>query len=359
MAVQKQYIMARPYHQLLTGLLLSLASGTVLAIGIPSNTLIVSSVTVDHELSGVPQVQQVATVQFRVDNKIDLSMGVTNDTVSPSQGNQPITFVIVNEGNTTQGYALAVANSTVADDFNMNNVRLYIETGAVAGFDVTDTLYTTGSGTNAGNLDPNSGVPGADTLTVYLVADVPPTGGGSAPLDAQNARYDLLVTTLNAGTNTVTPGSNTIPWNPNTVQAVFTEGAAGPHASDGNNDGELSATSVYSVNAPAISFVKSAVITDLLGGSNPSDGATITYTLLVSVSGSGTADNVIITDAIPANTTYTNNSLTLNASALSDGADADAGDFNITNSNSITVDLGTLNSVSGNQVITFSVTINP
>lgn len=351
--------MARPYHQFLTGLLLSLASSTAFAIGTPSNTLVTGTVTVDHEINSVPQVQQSASVQFRVDNKVDLSIGVTNDTVAPAQTNQVITLVIVNEGNTPQGYALTATNSTVADNFNMNNVRLYIETGAVAGFDVTDTLYTSGSNTNAGNLDPNSGVPGDDTMTVYLVADVPPAGGGSAPLDAQNARYDLLATTLNASSNTITPGSNAILWAPNTVHAVFTEGTAGSHVADAINDGEHSATGVYSVNAPALSFVKSAVITDLLGGNSPSDGATITYTLLVSVSGSGTADNVIITDAIPANTTYTSNSLTLNAGSLSDGADADAGDFNISNANNITVDLGTLNNASGNQTITFAVTINP
>src|SRR5690606_34694767 len=299
-----QQYMARPYSQFLTSLMLLLVSGVAFAVGTPSNTTVINDVTVDHEISGVAQVTQSASVQFRVDNRVDLSIGVTNDTVSPSQLNQVITFVIVNEGNTPQGYALTSSNSTVADDFNMNNVRLYIETGAVAGFDVTDTLYISGSGNNAGDLDPNSSVPGDDTMTVYLVADVPPAGGGSAPLDAQNARYDLLVTTLNAGTNTVTPGSNAILWNPNTVQAVFTEGSAGPHASDALNDGEHSATGVYSVNAPAVSFVKSATISDLLGGSTPSDGATITYSLQVSVSGSGSVDNVIITDAIPANTTY-------------------------------------------------------
>lgn len=328
-------------------------------MGIPSSSVIINNVTADHEISGTPQVQQSTSVQFRVDNKIDLSVAVTNDTVSPSQSNQVITFVIVNEGNTTQGYALTVANSTVADDFNMNNIRLYIETGTTPGFDVTDMLYTSGSGINAGDLNPNSGVPGADTLTVYLVADVPPTGGGSAPLDAQNARYDLLITTLNNASNTITTDSSAVAWNANTVQNVFAEGTAGPHASDAANDGKLSLTGVYSVNAPAVSYVKSAVVSDLLGGNSPSDGATITYTLLVSVSGSGSADNVIITDAIPTNTTYVSNSLTLNAGSLSDAADADAGDFNISNANNITVDLGNLTNASGNQTITFAVTINP
>lgn len=345
--------MMRYIHLLVPGLFALFATTGAFALGIPSGTLVNNTVTVDHELSGVPQVQQSASVAFRVDNKIDLSIAVTNDTVAPSEADQVTTFVIRNDGNTTQGYALTLANSTVADNFNMNNVRLYIEDGSTPGFQpAEDTLYTSGSGINIGNVAADS------TFTVYVVADVPPTGGGVAPLDAQTARYDLLVTTLNAGTNTVTTSSGGVAWNSGTVQIVFAEGSAGPHASDGINDGELSATGLYSVNAPALSIVKSAAVTDPLGGSNPVDGATITYTLVVSVSGSGTANSVVINDPAPANTTYVSNSLTLNAGALSDAADADAGDFNVSNANSITVNLGNLTSASGNQTITFSVTIN-
>jgi uncharacterized repeat protein (TIGR01451 family) len=234
----------------------------------------------------------------------------------------------------------------------MNNVRLYVESGGAAGFDGADILYTSGSGVNAGDVAADS------SLIVYLVADVPPAGGGSAPLDTQVARYDLLVTTLDAGSNLVTTDSAPAVWNAAAVQNVFAEGAAGPHVADGSNDGALSVTGAYSVNAPSVSLVKSAVISDPLGGSDPVTGATITYTLVVSVAGGGSADNVVVTDAVPANTTYLANSLSLNSTGLSDAADGDAGDFNITNANSITVDLGSLNNASGNQTISFSVTIN-
>lgn len=322
------------------------------ALGTPSNTVVTNNVTVDHNISGVPQVQLSDSVQFRVDNKVDVSLAVTNNTVSPSQLNQVITFVISNDGNTTQGFALSAANSSLADNFDMNNVRLFIETGGVAGFDPTDIPYTSGSGTSIGDVLADS------TITVYLVADVPPTGGGSAPADGSTARYDLLVTTLNAGTNTITTSDAASAWNNNSVQVVFAEGSAGPHPSDSNNDGKLSAAGTFAVNAPALAFAKVATIVDPLGGNLPVTGATITYTLTINVSGSGTVDNVIVTDPVPANTTYVTGSLDLNSAALSDGADADAGDFNITNANSITVDLGNLTSASGNQVITFAVTIN-
>jgi len=342
----------------LLGFTLSVTSLSGWAIGTPSGQTVTNTVTADFQISGVPQVQQSDSVSMVVDNKVNLSIGITNVTVSPSQTDRVLTFVIINQGNRTQGYALTVANSSVADDFNMNNVRLYVESGAVAGFDPTDTLYTSGSGNNAGNLDPNSALPGADRMTVYVVANVPPNGGGTAPLDTNTARYDLLVTTLDAGTTTVTVGNNAAAWNSNIVQNVFAEGNPGPFAGDANNDGKLSATGVYSVNAPAVSMLKTATVLDPLGGTNPVTGATITYTLSVSVTGSGAANNVVVTDAIPANTTYVSPSLKLNSVAQTDPADADAGDFNITNANSITVNLGTLTNASATQIITFAVKIN-
>lgn len=346
--------MVRAYQHFLIVLLALLASHAAFALGTPADTPVTNNVTVDYDIGSGLQ-QQTDSVTFRVDNKIDLSLAVTNATVSPSQADQVITFVIQNDGNSTQGYALAFANSTVADDFNMNNERLYIEDGTTPGFQATeDTPYVSGSGNSIG-----TDVAADASITVYLVADVPPNGGGSAPADTTAARYDLLVTTLNPGSNTAATGSGSTAWNPAMMQNVFAEGSAGPHASDSNNDGRLSVTSLFSVNAPALAFNKSATVLDASGGNNPLDGATLTYTLQVDVSGSGNLDNVVITDPVPANTTYVANSLTLNSGALSDAADADVGDFNASNANSITVNLGTLNSGSGTQLITFSVTINP
>ena len=61
---------------------------------------------------------------------------------------------------------------------------------------------------------------------------------------------------------------------------------------------------------------------------------------------------------IPANTSYTANSLILNGTPLSDGADGDAGDVGGTTPNTVTVDLGDMTSASPLQTIRFDVTIN-
>jgi len=87
---------------------------------------------------------------------------------------------------------------------------------------------------------------------------------------------------------------------------------------------------------------------------DPIPGATIRYTLLVDVSGVGTAENLAITDSIPASTRYTPSSITLDSLALTDGPGDDPGSFS---GNLVSVDLGDT-SGPANFVITLDVTIN-
>ena len=87
---------------------------------------------------------------------------------------------------------------------------------------------------------------------------------------------------------------------------------------------------------------------------DPVPGATIRYTLQVDVSGTGTAENLLITDNIPTNTRYTPSSITLDSSTLTDAPGDDPGSFS---GNLVSVDLGNT-SGPANFVITLDVTIN-
>ena len=87
-------------------------------------------------------------------------------------------------------------------------------------------------------------------------------------------------------------------------------------------------------------------------------GATITYRIVVTPTGSETAANTAITDTIPANTTYSPESMSLNGGALTDDADTDAGAYTATPAPEIAVDLGDLTETSGVQTIEFQVTID-
>lgn len=99
--------------------------------------------------------------------------------------------------------------------------------------------------------------------------------------------------------------------------------------------------------------MKSGSVLDPFGGDSAVPGAIITYTLAASVSGSGTATALLITDAIPAGTAYLPGTLKLDTARLTDAADTDAGEADAT---SISVNLGDVAGGTEN-IITFDVRI--
>ncbi len=86
-------------------------------------------------------------------------------------------------------------------------------------------------------------------------------------------------------------------------------------------------------------------------------GAQITYQITTTVTGTGTAVGVVVNDPVPANTTYSPESMTLNGAVLTDAADADVGEFNAGGS-SIAIQLGDLTAADGPQVVEFIVVID-
>ena len=127
----------------------------------------------------------------------------------------------------------------------------------------------------------------------------------------------------------------------------------------GTSTGSANGTWDYVVSSVTVSVIKGASV---VGGGDPIPGATIRYTITVTVAGAGTALGMVITDPIPANTTYSITTLTLDtgigAAALTDAADGDVGDVNSPTFDLVTVSLGDLTAASAPQVITFDVTID-
>ncbi len=79
--------------------------------------------------------------------------------------------------------------------------------------------------------------------------------------------------------------------------------------------------------------------------------------MVVTNGGTGTATNVVLSDAIPTNTTYVAGSITQDAAAKTDIVDGDNADHNGTTAGAVTVTIGSLAS-SASTTITFQVTIN-
>ncbi len=93
---------------------------------------------------------------------------------------------------------------------------------------------------------------------------------------------------------------------------------------------------------------------DTNGDSRPNPSEQLEYTITLVNSGTADAEEVVFVDPIPEHSSYVPGSLTLGGTALSDGADADAGDYNASNPGAITVKLGTIGFTEPNDSITFS-----
>jgi len=308
-----------------------LSSQPAWALGTTAGTDITNAATADYFIGVTPLTATSNTTTTTVDELMNVTV-VGQDagsqvTVGPGDTNQVLTYQITNTGNGTDNYSLTASNQ-VGDDFDATSIAIYLDDGDGV-FNAADILLD-GSNDPVMNAD--------DVITVFVVADIP-----AGLFDGNIANINLTV------------GSNTAIGAPGT--AVVGGGDGGTDAVVGASGGADSATESYVVSNVVVSLLKSVSILDPFGGSDPAPGATITYSIDVTVTGGGTASAVVISDPIPANTTYVSNSMTLGGGALTDAVDGlDGADFDITAPNMVTVDMGDL--TAGTQTITFEVTIN-
>ena len=186
---------------------------------------------------------------------------------------------------------------------------------------------------------------------------------------------DDLVYTITFQNISDETAENVVITNPIAESLTYVNGSAfGPGASPGTTfaglgDGGLdaivgasSATAAvfgeYVVSDVGISMIKSVAISDPLGSTEPTVGATLTYTITTEVTSAGTATASVFADAIPAFTTFVANSIFLNGSNLTDGIDADVGELDTSSAPTVIVRLGDLTLADGIQTVEFQVTID-
>ncbi|MEO8395382.1 MAG: SH3 domain-containing protein, partial [Chloroflexota bacterium] len=186
---------------------------------------------------------------------------------------------------------------------------------------VTYTVTLTNNG--RGTQNDNSGDEFSDTLPAQLTLLAANAPSGTAGTTGNTATWNGSISPKGGSvtitiTATINAGSG--------GQTVSNQGTAN-YDSDGNGSNEspvltddpgtaapLDPTS-FTVLAPDVSVSKTA--TDLNGGVLVS-GDMLRYTITVGNSGGAAAQNVSLTDAIPANTTYIPGTTTLNTVALAD-----------------------------------------
>jgi uncharacterized repeat protein (TIGR01451 family) len=200
-----------------------------------------------------------------------------------------------------------------------------------------DPVYVPG----AGDPQLNGASPAQDHAVVFVLSDIP-AGLASGKL----GKSELL-----AASKTGTGAAGTV---------FAGAGDGGTDAILGTSGGDDVAQGTYQVSTVALAIAKSSAVVDPLGGAQPVPGATVTYTLVVTATGSGSANAAVLTDAIPAHTTYVAGSMRRNAAALTDASDApvDAADFGVTSPGAITVGLGNLPAGGPPETITFQVKID-
>jgi uncharacterized repeat protein (TIGR01451 family) len=303
------------------------------AAGTPAGTNINNVATATYEVTpGGPETKVDSnTVTLKVDELLDVAVvSVDPSDVAASAGaaNEVLRFTVSNGGNGVESFTLGTIANGSGDDFDPAVTSVVIDSNGNNAYDAgIDTVYVAGS--NDPELNPDQSV------TVFVLSSIP---AGAA--DGQRGKIEL---TAAAKTGTGTPGTSFAGLGESGGDAVV--GATGADAAD---DGW------YKVGKAAISFNKSATVADPWGGTTQAPGATITYTLTATVSGTGSLSNVRIGDPVPVGTSFAPGSITLDGATLSDADDADAGRFT---GSAIAVGLGTLAS-GASRTVTFKVKID-
>jgi uncharacterized repeat protein (TIGR01451 family) len=320
--------------RLVLGVVLALwasIGGPAWAIGAPANTSISNTAQATFtDPDGQPQTVNSNTATLRVDEVLG-AVVVSNDAgnvgvLSPDD-DRPLSFTITNPGNGSEAFSLAANPGLAGDDYDPTDVRIFLDDGDGVFEPGQDTLYSPGA--NDPVLAPD------ESLVVFIVSDTP---GGQATGDTGDAALTATAVTGSGAPGTTFAG----------------QGTGGVDAVVGATTATAGSQGTYGVVQALTTLSKTQTVLDPFGGSSPIPGAVITYTVTMTLAGTGTITGAQVDDSIPANTTYVAGSLTLDAVSQSDAADADAGRFTGT---AIAVSLGAVTAPS-THVVEFQVRIN-
>lgn len=301
-----------------------------LAGGVTAGTLIKNTATAEFDEAGTPRTVNSNTVTVRVDELLDVTVtSLDTGPVSARRGDAVLTFELTNQGNGPEAFRLTPDAAVAGNDFDVTIRAVAIDSNNNGTYeDGVDQILTTPLTTPVLAADAR--------LTVFVLVTVPDSAA-----DGQTSNVALAA---QAVTGTGAPGT--------------TFAGAGVDGSDAvvGTTGALATARGALVSAIAsVQLVKSVSLRDPFGGSSAVPGATATFTIEANVSGSGSVANLVVTDIIPAGTTYVPGSLALDAGALSDAADADAGTASDTDGIRVTIGDAPAGS---RRAVTFKVTID-
>jgi len=315
-----------------------LGSNKAHAVGAPAGTVINNTAEVSYTVGSVSTTASSNLVTVTVAEILDVTVTAQTPTVGVAAGEtqRVARYRVTNTGNSSETFRLVLNSVIAGDQFDPvpSATPIYFDSDATPGLSAGDTPYVVGS---------NDPVLNADGFVIVLVVNDIPAG-------VVDTNIGLTRLTADARTGTGVPGTTFVGAGNGISGAV--------DAVVGTTGADSEADTSYSVSGVTLTANKTQVVVDQFGGAQPVPGARVNYSIVINVTGSGTATNAVFTDNIPANTTFVPGTLRFNATALSDGADADAGDYTATAPARVRVALGSLTTASGPQTVTFAVTIN-
>ena len=284
---------------MMTGAPSAFATGTLAGTDIQN----VAEATYDTP-SG-PVTIQSNTVIITVDELLNVTVASTDPgdvTTSPGATGNVLTYQITNTGNGSEAFGLTANVANGGDDFDPVLTQIVIDADNNGVYDPgVDTVYI--AGINDPVLTPDQSV------RVFVITSTP-----VGVADANRAEVSL---TAVATTGSGAPGTS-----------FAGAGQGGGNAVVGTTGADADDNAFLAVQSATVTLIKSASISDPFGGNRPVPGATVTYSIVASVTGSGSLANLVISDVVPPGTIYQANTTTLQTVALTDAIDADAADFN-------------------------------
>lgn len=227
--------------------------------------------------------------------------------VSSPETGTVLSFLLTNTGNASHTFSLTRNNALPGDQFDpvsSAGTAIYLESGAQPGFQA--------SGPNAdipylfGQNDPL--LAANATRMVYASSNIPSSLSAGAV-----GNMSLTATSTVAGAAGSLPGTSFPGLGPGGISQVV-----------GASRARSAATSGYVVSGLIASLVKTiSRVRDPAGGQLVMRGAELTYQIVLTLSGTGTAQNLLLTDPLPVATTYVPGSLSVDGTARTDAADAD------------------------------------
>lgn len=307
-----------------------LVSAPAAAGGVTAGTLIENTAVASYDDGAGARTISSNTVTVRVDELLDVTLtSLDPGPISTRPGDAVLTYELTNQGNGPEAFRLLANPAVAGNDFDVTINAIAVDSNGNGVYDAGIDEILAAPQTTA-VLAPDA------ALTIFVLATVP---DGVSDTQTSNAELTAEAVTGSGAPGTVFAGA----------------GVDGGDAIVGTTGATATARGALIAGVASVGLVKSVILRDPFGGTGAVPGTIATFTIVASVTGSGTISDLVVTDAIPDGTTYAPGTLALDSVALSDAEDTDAGAAS--DATGIAVNLGNI-AADVSRTVTFDVVID-